>query len=124
MKLRVKNFGASSEVFGPEARGKLAGGASHRFASLRSSAPAGRRRIYLSSCAFFIPFHVADGGCACRFVTIMQLLSTPRNFVSGPTPQEKLKVVKDGLDVIHDVYRYAKLGFKAIPEEDFERFKW
>ena len=31
---------------------------------------------------------------------------------------------KDGLDVIHDVYRYAKLGFQAIPEDDFERFKW
>ena len=54
----------------------------------------------------------------------MQVLSTPRNFVSGPTPQEKLKVIKDGLDVIHDIYRYAQLGFKAIPEDDFDRFKW
>jgi ferredoxin-nitrite reductase len=54
----------------------------------------------------------------------MQLLSTPRNFVNGPTPQEKLKVAKDGLDVIHDIYRYAQLGFKAIPEDDFDRFKW
>jgi len=54
----------------------------------------------------------------------MQVLSTPRNFVSGPTPQENLKVVKDGLDVIHDIYRYAQLGFKAIPEDDFDRFKW
>ncbi len=31
---------------------------------------------------------------------------------------------KDGLDVIHDVYRYAKLGFQAITEEDFDRMKW
>ena len=54
----------------------------------------------------------------------MQVLSTPRNFTPGPIPQEQLKVVKDGLDVIHDIYRYAKLGFKAIPEDDFDRFKW
>ena len=54
----------------------------------------------------------------------MQVLSTPRNFVPGPTPQEALKVAKDGIDVIHDIYRYAKLGFKAIPEDDFDRFKW
>ncbi len=52
------------------------------------------------------------------------VLSTPRNFPPGPTPQEKLKTVKDGLDVIHDIYRYAKIGFKAIPEDDFDRFKW
>ena len=54
----------------------------------------------------------------------MQVLSTPRNFVPGATPQEALKVAKDGLDVIHDIYRYAQLGFKAIPEDDFDRFKW
>jgi ferredoxin-nitrite reductase len=54
----------------------------------------------------------------------MQVLSTPRNFVPGSIPQEKLKVDKDGLDVIHDIYRYAKIGFKAIPEDDFDRFKW
>ena len=40
------------------------------------------------------------------------------------TPQEKLKLEKDGLDVIHDIYRYAKLGFAAIVEEDFDRLKW
>ena len=40
------------------------------------------------------------------------------------TPQEKLKLEKDGLDVIHDIYRYAKLGFSAIVEEDFDRLKW
>jgi len=57
-------------------------------------------------------------------MAIMQVLSTPRNFTHGPTPQEKLKVVKDGLDVIHDIYRYARIGFKAIPEDDFDRFKW
>jgi len=54
----------------------------------------------------------------------MQVLSTPRNFVPGTTPQEALKVAKDGLDVIHDIYRYAKTGFKSIPEDDFDRFKW
>lgn len=54
----------------------------------------------------------------------MQVLSTPRNFTPGTIPQEQLKVAKDGLDVIHDIYRYAKLGFKAIPEDDFDRFKW
>ena len=40
------------------------------------------------------------------------------------TPQEKLKLEKDGLDVVHDIYRYAKLGFPAIVEEDFDRLKW
>ena len=40
------------------------------------------------------------------------------------TPQERLKLEKDGLDVIHDIYRYAKLGFSAIGEEDFDRLKW
>lgn len=54
----------------------------------------------------------------------MQVLSTPRNFIPGPTPQEKIKQAKDGLDVIHDIYRYAKTGFKSIAEDDFDRFKW
>jgi ferredoxin-nitrite reductase len=40
------------------------------------------------------------------------------------TPQEQLKLDKDGLDVIHDIYRYAKLGFAAIEESDFDRMKW
>jgi ferredoxin-nitrite reductase len=40
------------------------------------------------------------------------------------TPQEKLKQEKDGLAVIHDIYRYAKSGFASIADEDFERFKW
>lgn len=40
------------------------------------------------------------------------------------TPQEQLKLDKDGLDVIHDIYRYAKLGFEAIPADDFDRMKW
>jgi ferredoxin-nitrite reductase len=40
------------------------------------------------------------------------------------TPQEKLKLEKDGLDVIHDLYRYAKTGFASIEETDFERLKW
>lgn len=37
---------------------------------------------------------------------------------------EQFKAVKDGLDVIDDIYRYAKLGFEAISEDDLERFKW
>jgi ferredoxin-nitrite reductase len=40
------------------------------------------------------------------------------------TPEEQLKLDKDGLDVIHDIYRYAKLGFAAITEDDFTRMKW
>ncbi len=52
------------------------------------------------------------------------LLSTPPTFTPGPTPEEQLKVAKDGLDVIHDVYSYAETGFKTIPEDDFTRMKW
>ncbi len=40
------------------------------------------------------------------------------------TPQETLKQEKDGLDVVHDIYRYAKTGFASIEETDFERMKW
>lgn len=39
-------------------------------------------------------------------------------------PPEKMKLEKDGLDVIHDIYRYAKLGFSAITDDDFDRMKW
>ena len=35
------------------------------------------------------------------------------------TPQEKLKQEKDGLAVIHDIYRYAKSGFAKKPTESF-----
>ncbi|MDE1171402.1 MAG: hypothetical protein PW734_09380 [Verrucomicrobium sp.] len=51
-------------------------------------------------------------------------LSTPPAFVPGPTPEEKLKMEKDGLDVIHDLHRYAHTGFASITEDDFSRFKW
>ena len=40
------------------------------------------------------------------------------------TPQERIKQEKDGLDVIHDIYRYAKTGLASIAEDDFERFKY
>lgn len=40
------------------------------------------------------------------------------------TPQEKMKLDKDGLDVIHDIYRYAKTGFTTIDPDDFDRMKW
>ncbi|MBX7158006.1 MAG: nitrite/sulfite reductase [Verrucomicrobiae bacterium] len=51
-------------------------------------------------------------------------LSTPRNFTPGETPMEKLKVAKDGLDVLPDIARYAETGFASIPEDDFDRLKW
>lgn len=39
-------------------------------------------------------------------------------------PFESTKLAKDGLDVIHDLYRCAKLGFDAIKPEDMNLFKW
>ncbi len=40
------------------------------------------------------------------------------------TPQEKMKLSKDGLDVIHDIHRYAQTGFATIDTDDFDRMKW
>ncbi len=40
------------------------------------------------------------------------------------TPQEQMKLDKDGLDVIHDIHRYAKTGFATIDDDDFDRMKW
>jgi len=37
---------------------------------------------------------------------------------------EEIKQAKDGLDVLEDIYRYAELGFDAIPPDDYERMKW
>src|SRR5512147_102733 len=37
---------------------------------------------------------------------------------------EAIKAAKDGLDVLPDIYRYAREGFAAIPAEDYERMKW
>jgi ferredoxin-nitrite reductase len=37
---------------------------------------------------------------------------------------EEIKRVKDGLDVLDDIYRYAQLGFDAIPPDDYDRMKW
>lgn len=37
---------------------------------------------------------------------------------------EEIKRSKDGLDVLPDIYRYARLGFDAIDPDDFERMKW
>ncbi len=37
---------------------------------------------------------------------------------------EALKRAKDGLDVWDDIFRYAREGFQAIPEEDFVRLRW
>jgi len=38
--------------------------------------------------------------------------------------EELLKIEKDGLDVLDDIYRYAKEGFASIDPTDFLRFKW
>ncbi|AMA74091.1 nitrite/sulfite reductase [Aneurinibacillus thermoaerophilus] len=37
---------------------------------------------------------------------------------------ELIKLEKDGLDVIEDIYRYAKTGFESITPDDMDRFKW
>ena len=37
---------------------------------------------------------------------------------------EEIKNRKDGLDVLADIYRYAKLGFEAITPEDEALFRW
>lgn len=37
---------------------------------------------------------------------------------------EAMKQVKDGLDVLEDIPRFARDGFESIPEEDLERLKW
>lgn len=42
----------------------------------------------------------------------------------APPEIEAIKAAKDGLDVLPDIYRYAREGFAAIPEEDYERMKW
>jgi sulfite reductase beta subunit-like hemoprotein len=39
-------------------------------------------------------------------------------------PMEQIKLAKDGLDVIRDIHRYAKLGFEAIAPDDLKLFKW
>ena len=58
------------------------------------------------------------------------MIETPCNFAAIKegripiTPQEQAKLKKDGLDVLEDIYRYAKLGFEAIEEDDFDRLKW
>ncbi|MDQ2798488.1 MAG: nitrite/sulfite reductase, partial [Armatimonadota bacterium] len=40
------------------------------------------------------------------------------------TKEERLKQEKAGLDVLTDIYRYAKTGFDTIEAGDFMRFKW
>ncbi|KYZ74935.1 ferredoxin--nitrite reductase [Anaerosporomusa subterranea] len=37
---------------------------------------------------------------------------------------ELIKLEKDGLDIINDIERFAKLGFAAIEEKDFDLLKW
>jgi len=37
---------------------------------------------------------------------------------------EAIKAVRDGLDVIQAIPRYAQAGWQAIPKDDVERLKW
>lgn len=37
---------------------------------------------------------------------------------------EAIKQAKHPLDVLEDIYRYAQLGWEAIPEDDWDRMKW
>jgi ferredoxin-nitrite reductase len=37
---------------------------------------------------------------------------------------ELMKLDKDGLDVIQDIYRYAETGYETIDPDDMTRFKW
>lgn len=37
---------------------------------------------------------------------------------------EAIKTAKDGLDVLPDLYRYAREGWEVIPPDDLERLKW
>lgn len=37
---------------------------------------------------------------------------------------EEIKKRKDGLDVLEDIYRYAKLGFESISPDDEALFRW
>ncbi|MBI5397290.1 MAG: nitrite/sulfite reductase [Verrucomicrobia bacterium] len=41
-----------------------------------------------------------------------------------PDPFEQIKLAKDGLDIVHDIFRYAKMGFEAITPDDLKLFKW
>jgi len=46
---------------------------------------------------------------------------------SAPLPMNKIeqfKQEKDGLDVLEDLYRYAKEGWEKITEGDIQRLKW
>ncbi|PYZ91723.1 ferredoxin--nitrite reductase [Salipaludibacillus keqinensis] len=38
--------------------------------------------------------------------------------------EEKLKLEKDGLDILNDIPQYAEEGFASIPKEDWPLFKW
>src|SRR6266545_1995116 len=37
---------------------------------------------------------------------------------------EQIKAAKDGLDVLDDIERYARLGWEAITDDDKVRMKW
>ena len=37
---------------------------------------------------------------------------------------EAIKAERDGIDVLDDLYRYARVGWEAITDDDKERLKW
>ncbi|MEO5657266.1 MAG: FAD-dependent oxidoreductase, partial [Nitrospiria bacterium] len=69
------------------------------------------------------------GTCAGRVDEILLACApSPADGTSVPAKPvnkiEKLKQDKPGLDVLPDLYRYAKEGWEAISEDDVQRLKW
>jgi nitrite reductase [NAD(P)H] large subunit len=76
------------------------------------------------------------GGCATSVEQILEtvLVESPegipvaaRKPKTAPTSTNRIeewKKEKDGLDVVEDLYRYAKEGWEKITEADVQRLKW
>jgi ferredoxin-nitrite reductase len=67
------------------------------------------------------------GTCAGLVEELLAILApTPggKVAVKAPNKIEQLKKAKPGLDVLPDLYRYAKEGWEAITEDDVQRLKW
>lgn len=60
----------------------------------------------------------------CHMIDIHPNFRAIKEGLIDVSKEEKMKLDKDGLDVIHDIYRYAKVGFDAITEDDFTLMKW
>lgn len=61
---------------------------------------------------------------SCPMIEINPNFAAVKQGLIPLTAQERIKLEKDGLDVLDDIYRYAKTGFASIPEDEFERFKY